>query len=86
MVHCLSDLAMEKAFFDNPLYREFDQLNAHGRLPDESTILRFRHLLEKHKLADQILATVNCLLKQRGLLLKGSTAVDATLIPAPGSI
>ena len=53
------------------------------RLPDESTILRFRHRLETHKLADQILATVNALREQKGLLLKAGTAVDATLIPAP---
>jgi IS5 family transposase len=37
----LSNPAMQEAFFDTPLYREFDQLDAHGRLPDESTILRF---------------------------------------------
>ena len=81
----LSDPAMEEAFFDIPLYREFAQLSAFGRLPDESTILRFRHRLEKYKLADQILSTVNELLEQRGLLLKVGTAVDATLIPAPSS-
>ena len=81
----LSDPAMEEAFFDTPLYREFAQLDAFGRLPDESTILRFRHRLEKHKLAEQILATVNELLVQRGLLLKAGTAVDATLIAAPSS-
>ena len=81
----LSDPAMEEAFFDTPLYREFAQLDAHGRLPDESTILRFRHRLEKHKLADQILVVVNALLTERGLLLKAGTAVDATLIPAPSS-
>jgi len=81
----LSDPAMEEAFFDTPLYRDFAQLPAFGRLPDESTILRFRHRLEKHKLADQILATVNDLLEQRGLLLKAGTAVDATLIAAPSS-
>jgi transposase, IS5 family len=55
----LSDPCMEEAFFDTPLYREFAQLQEFGRLPDESTILRFRPRLEKHKLADQILATVN---------------------------
>ena len=64
-IHCmqqwftLSDLAMEEAFFDTPIYREFAGLDAHGRMPDESTILRFRHRLEKHRLAEQILATVN---------------------------
>ena len=90
-VHCmqqwftLSDLAMEEAFFDTPIYREFAGLDAHGRMPDESTILRFRHRLEKHKLAEQILATVNDLLAAQGLLLKAGTAVDATLIAAPSS-
>jgi IS5 family transposase len=81
----LSDPAMEEAFFDTPLYREFAKLEEFGRLPDESTILRFRHRLEKHKLAEQILLTVNELLTQRGLLLKVGTAVDATLVPAPSS-
>ena len=81
----LSDPAMQEAFFDVPLYREFAQLDAHGRLPDESTILRFRHRLEEHKLAEQILTTVNELLTSKGLLLKVGTAVDATLIAAPTS-
>ena len=81
----LSDPAMEEAFFDTPLYREFAQLQEFGRLPDESTILRFRHRLEKHKLAEQILQTVNELLTERGLLLKVGTAIDATLIAAPTS-
>ncbi|NDP65064.1 IS5 family transposase [Polaromonas sp.] len=81
----LSDPAMEESFFDTPLYREFAQLDEFTRLPDESTILRFRHRLEKHKLSEQILAAVNELLTQRGLLLKTGTVVDATLIAAPTS-
>ena len=81
----LSDPGMEEAFFDTPLLREFAQLEELARLPDESTILRFRHRLDKHKLAEQILATVNELLIQRGLLLKAGTVVDATLIAAPTS-
>ncbi len=81
----LSDPAMEEAFFDTPLYREFAQLQELERVPDESTILRFRHRLEKHKLADAILEEVNELLSQRGLLLKVGTVVDATLIAAPSS-
>ena len=81
----LSDPGMEEAFFDTPLYREFAQLDAFGRLPDESPIGRFRHRLEKHKLAEQILTTVNEILSQRGLLLKAGTVVDATLIAAPTS-
>ena len=81
----LSDPAMEEAFFDTPMFREFAQLEEFSRLPDESTILRFRHRLEKHKLSEQILATVNALLVERGLLLKAGTVVDATLIAAPTS-
>ena len=81
----LSDPGMEEAFFDTPLLREFAQLEELARLPDESTILRFRHRLDKHKLAEQILATVNELLIQRGLMLKAGTVVDATLIAAPTS-
>jgi len=78
----LSDPGMEEAFLDTPLYHEFAQLDEYTRLPDESTILRFRHRLEKHKLAEQILATVNELLTRKGLLLKAGTVVDATLIAA----
>ena len=81
----LSDPAMEEALHDVPLFREFAGLGWDSRLPDESTILRFRHLLERHKLADQILALVNDLLIGKGLLLKAGTVVDATLIAAPSS-
>ena len=81
----LSDPAMEEAFFDVPLYREFARLDEFSRLPDESTILRFRHRLEKHQLADGLLATVNDVLSRQGLLLKEGSAVDATLIAAPSS-
>jgi IS5 family transposase len=81
----LSDPAMEEALHDIPLFREFASLGWDTRLPDESTILRFRHLLEKHKLAEQILVLVNALLTGKGLLLKAGTVVDATLIAAPSS-
>ena len=65
--------------------REFVQLEDLVRLPDESTVLRSRHRLEKHKLAEQILKTLNELFTQHGLLLKVGTAVDATLVAAPTS-
>lgn len=82
----LSDPAMEEALHDVPLYREFARLDAGmSRLPDESTILRFRHLLESHNLSPKLLATINALLADKGLLLKTGTAVDATLIAAPSS-
>jgi IS5 family transposase len=82
----LSDPSMEEALHDVPLFREFAGLGGWSdRLPDESTILRFRHLLEKHKLAAQILGLVNELLCAKGLMLRAGTVVDATLIAAPSS-
>ena len=82
----LSDPAMEEALQDTPVYWQFAQLDPGlTRLPDESTILRFRHLLEANNLSLQIMATINALLSQRGLLLKTGTVVDATLIAAPSS-
>jgi transposase, IS5 family len=69
-----------------PLYREFALLpDGPVRLPDESTILRFRHLLEKHGLAARMFAAVNATLTAQGLLLKTGSVVDATLIHAPSS-
>lgn len=82
----LSDPAMEEALHDVPLYREFARLDAGiTRLPDESTILRFRHLLEANNLSMQLLATINATLSARGLMLKTGSVVDATLIAAPSS-
>jgi IS5 family transposase len=82
----LSDPAMEESLHDIPLHREFAKLDAGvSRLPDESTILRFRHLLEKHELSAKILSTINAILANHGLLLKAGTVVDATLIAAPSS-
>ena len=90
-IHCmhqwftLSDPTMEEALRDVPVFREFAGLNYETRLPDERTIPRFRHMLEKHELAEQILVVVNEMLQARGLLLKAGTVVDATLIAAPSS-
>ena len=81
----LSDPAMEESLHDVPLFREFAGLNWDTPLPDETTILRFRRLLEEHKLAPQILALVNELLGSKGLMLRAGTVVDATLIAAPSS-
>ena len=55
------------------------------RLPDEGTILRSRHLLEKHKLAAQVLALINDMLRDKGLMLRANTVVDAALNVAPSS-
>ena len=81
----LSDVAMEEALFDVPLYRDFVGLSAAQRIPDRVSILRFRHLLEEHQLAEQMLAAVDATLAGKGLLLKTGTVVDATIIAAPSS-
>jgi len=54
-------------------------------VPDETTILRFRHLLERHRLTEQLFAEVRSLLQEKKLLLKSGTIVDATIIAAPPS-
>ena len=90
-IHCLqlwwnlSDPAMEEELHERPLYRRFAGLEGAPRMPDESTILRFRHLLEKQKLAPKVLAVINDGLARQGLLLKTGTVVDATIIAAPSS-
>ena len=82
----LSDPAMEEALYDTPMFREFAGLDVgEDHLPDESTILRFRHMLEANDLSVQILATVNAMLTAKGLMLREGSVVDATLIAAPSS-
>jgi len=84
--YALSDPAMEESLYEIASMRRFARLSlARGTIPDETTILNFRHLLERHVLADRILETVNALLVRKGLMLKQGTIVDATIIPAPSS-
>ena len=79
-----SDPAMEEALYETTILRQFAGLNLE-RIPDETTILNFRRLLEKHELAAGILAVINGYLGDRGLSLRQGTNVDATLINAPSS-
>lgn len=66
--------------YDTPLYREFAGLGGMSRLPDRVSILRFRHLLKRHQLAEQFLKTVNEQLNARGFLLKEGTVVEMPLV------
>ena len=79
-----SDPAMEEALYETTILRQFAGLSLE-RIPDETTILNFRRLLEKHELAVGILAVINGYLGDRGLSLRQGTIVDATLINAPSS-
>jgi len=84
--YSLSDPAMEDALIEVPTMRRFagiDMLS--DRIPDETTILAFRHLLEKHNLGEQIFETVKAHLRERGMAMKQGTIIDATLIAAPSS-
>jgi len=81
-----SDPAMEDALHDIPALRRFAGLDAgESRMPDETTILNFRHLLEVHQLGESLFQEVVSLLTERGLILREGTIVDATLIAAPPS-
>jgi len=81
-----SDPGMEEALHDIPVLRRFARLDAGtSRMPDETTILNFRHLLEAHRLAESLFQEVVSLLTERGLILREGTIVDATLIAAPPS-
>ena len=79
-----SDPAMEEALYETTILRLFSGLSLE-RIPDETTILNFRRLLEKHELAAGILGVINGYLGDRGLSLRQGTIVDATLIHAPSS-
>jgi len=82
----LSDPAMEDSLYDIESMRRFAGIElAEDAVPDETTILRFRHLLEKHCLTQAIFSQIRTLLEQKRLLLKSGTIVDATIIEAPPS-
>ena len=90
-VHCLqlfynvSDPKMEDALYDIEPMRRFAGRRIGDPLPDESTILQFRHLLERHRLGEVIFEEINRHLKRQGLSLCQRTIVDATIISAPTS-
>ena len=82
----LSDPAAEEALYDSLSMRRFVGIDL-GRepVPDETTILNFRHLLERHNLGEPLFDRVNQHLATRGLKVAGGTIVDATIIAAPSS-
>jgi transposase, IS5 family len=90
-VHCLqlfynlSDPAMEDALYEIDSMRRFAGLRLSDRLPDETTILNFRHFLEKHDLGKAIFDTMNEHLAAHGLVLREGSIVDATILSAPSS-
>jgi IS5 family transposase len=82
----LSDPQAEDMLYDSESMRRFARVElGEDTVPDESTILRFRHLLEAHQLTAEMFAAVRALLEERRLLLKAGTIVDATILAAPSS-
>jgi IS5 family transposase len=82
----LSDPGMEEAFYESPVLRRFAGVDLGvAAAPDETTILRFRHLLEQHDLGGEMLMTVNRYLETKGIRISTGTIVDATIIAAPSS-
>jgi IS5 family transposase len=81
----LSDPAMEEALYEITPMRQFARLTLSAPIPEDTTIMNFRHLLERHQLAPSILAVINGYLQEKGLSLRQGTIVDATIIHAPSS-
>lgn len=82
----LSDPGAEEALYDSITMRRFAGVSTDGDvIPDETSILNFRRLLEKHRLTERLLAEINTHLSERGLLVGKGTIVDATIINAPSS-
>jgi len=82
----LSDPGVEEALYDSVVMRQFAGIDL-GRepVPDETTVCKFRHLLEEHNLGGEMLETVNRYLQSQGIRITTGTIVDATLIHAPSS-
>lgn len=82
----LSDPGAEEALYDSITMRQFAGVSTdEDVIPDETSILNFRRLLEKHQLTERLLAEINAHLAERGLLVGKGTIVDATIIDAPSS-
>jgi IS5 family transposase len=84
--YALADEALEDALYDSHAMRNFAGIDlGSDAVPDATTLLKFRHLLERHRLTEQIFAEVSALLSERKLLMREGTIVDATILAAPSS-
>lgn len=82
----LSDPGAEEAIYDSESMRRFARVElSEDKVPDETSILNFRHLLEEHQLTKAMFEQINGMLEGKGLLLRSGTIVDATIIAAPSS-
>jgi IS5 family transposase len=82
----LSDEGLEDAVYDSQALRQFSRINlANESVPDATTLLKFRHLLEQHKLTEKMFGQLQQTLSKQGVLMKEGTIVDATILEAPSS-
>ena len=82
----LSDEGVEDAIYDSYAFRKFMGINFNEeQVPDATTLLKFRHLIEKNHLGEQMFRAINYVLEQNGAMMKGGTIVDATILNAPSS-
>lgn len=82
----LSDEMVEDSIYDSHAMRCFVGLNfLEEQVPDATTLLKFRHFLEKHHLGEKLFRSINDFLESNGCMMRGGTIVDATLISAPSS-
>jgi len=81
----LSDPAMEEALYEITSMRQFARVSLNRPIPDETTLLHFRHLLEQHGLCARLFEAVSGYLQEKGLWMRHGTIVDATIIAAPSS-
>ncbi|WP_290538824.1 IS5 family transposase [Alcanivorax sp.] len=84
IIYNLSDPAMEDALYEIESMRRFAGIRL-SRVPDETTILNFRHLLEQHTLGKKLFKKINRQLARHGLMVREGSIVDATIIEAPSS-
>ena len=81
----MSDEATEDALYDSNAVRKFVGIASDERAPDATTLLKFRHLLEKHNLCEEMFQSVSKMLDEKGCMMRGGTIIDATIIAAPSS-
>jgi len=82
----LSDEGLEDAIYDSYAMRKFMGINFYEeQVPDATTLLHFRHLIEEHKIAEQLFNAIKYVIEQSGFMMRGGTIIDASIINAPSS-
>lgn len=82
----LSDEGVEDAIYDSYAFRKFMKIKFMSeQVPDATTLLKFRHMIEENHLGEEFFKAINCVMEATGHIMHGGTTVDATIINAPSS-